>query len=61
VSAPISALMPPKARPGEDPADIVDGTRKRKASERSKAAAIVENSAKFFTKPKKTKSRKFML
>jgi|HubBroStandDraft_1064217.scaffolds.fasta_scaffold578301_2 hypothetical protein len=27
--------MPPNARPGENPADIIDGTRKRKASERS--------------------------
>ena len=27
--------MPPNARPGEDPADIVDGTRKWKPSERS--------------------------
>jgi len=25
--------MPPSARPGENPADIIDGTRKRKASE----------------------------
>jgi hypothetical protein len=53
--------MPPKARPGEDPADIIDGTRKRKASEWSKAAAIVENAAEIFTKPKKKKSCKFPL
>ena len=30
--------MPPNTRPGEDPADIVDGTRKRKATERSMLA-----------------------
>jgi hypothetical protein len=27
--------MPLNARPGEDPTDIIDGTRKRKPSERS--------------------------
>jgi hypothetical protein len=27
--------MPPNTRPGENPADIVNGARKRKASERS--------------------------
>jgi hypothetical protein len=27
--------MPPNSRPGEDPTDIIDGTRKWKASERS--------------------------
>jgi len=36
----INHTMPPKApatRPGENPADIVNGARKRKASERSTA------------------------
>jgi hypothetical protein len=31
----VEILMPSNPRPGENPADIVDGTRKRKASERS--------------------------
>jgi len=30
--------MPSNARPGENPADIIDGVRKRKASERSTLA-----------------------
>jgi len=32
---PPTTPMPPNPRPGENPADIVDGARKRKASERS--------------------------
>jgi hypothetical protein len=33
--------MPTITRPGENPADIIDGARKRKASERSILAASV--------------------
>jgi hypothetical protein len=47
--------MPPNTRPGEDPVDIINGTRKRKPSERSILARVEPKKAKATTATGKKK------